>query len=76
MKVNSLFRTVKVGANTNIEALIIEFAVGVICFVMAFADWGNGKTIMFWPCIIVAGICFSLVGYTLFSLVLDKIRNR
>lgn len=73
MKINSPYRTVKMGANTNVESIIMEFSIGAIFFVLAFSDWGNGKTILFWPCLIVAGLCFFLVLHSLISMVLDKL---
>ena len=64
------------GANTNVESIIMEFAIGAIFFVLAFADWGNGKTMLFWPCLIVAGLCFFLVLHSLIVIVLDKLYSR
>ena len=50
--------------NTRVSMFLLELCVGVVCLFFAYSDWGNGKTIMFWPFVIVAVFCFFLVLYT------------
>ena len=51
--------------NTGITTALLELGVGIICLLFAYADWGNGKTMLYWPFIIVAGFCFTLVVYSI-----------
>lgn len=58
-------RGISKNINTGITTAILELGIGIVCFLFAYADWGNGKTMLFWPFIIVAGFCFTLVLYSL-----------
>lgn len=50
--------------NTSTTMFVLELGVGIVSLLFAYADWGNGKTMLFWPFIIVAGFCFLLVFYS------------
>jgi hypothetical protein len=50
--------------NIGIMTVLLELGVGITCLLFAYADWGNGKTMLFWPFISVAMICFLLVSYS------------
>lgn len=60
-KLNHYAKTVKVGFSVSWESVVIEFCIGIICCVMAYAGLQADMALMAYPCIFVACACFGLV---------------
>ncbi|MCF6457382.1 hypothetical protein [Pseudoalteromonas sp. MMG024] len=65
-------KTTSSSYSLDIETLSIEFAIGIICTVIAIAGYQSQLLLIFIPFLIIAVACFSLISYNLYQYFSDK----
>ncbi len=76
MKLRHYAQPVSTNIHTKFETLILELIIGVICGVYAYMGYGVQVGQLFFPCLIVSIICFSLAFYTIYQIISDKLYRR